>query len=92
MKLLLTKHGLNCRIYLSYSRKFKVVYLIYVGRALMEEVLRKEAIRRHLFGESQIDVYSEEHELRPSSIPSHRLLIHCKVGRMTRVCNLEVST
>jgi len=45
-------------INLSYRRKFKVVLSIYVGRALMEEVLRKKAIRRHLFGESPIDVYT----------------------------------
>ena len=79
-------------INLSYRRKYKVVLSIYVGRALMEEVLRKKAIRRHLFGESPIDVYTEEHELRPSSTASPRLPIHCKVGSMTRVRNLEVST
>jgi hypothetical protein len=45
-------------IKLSYRRKSKVILLIYVGRALMEEVLRKKAIRRHLFGESPIDVYT----------------------------------
>ena len=58
----------------------------------MEEVLRKEAIRRHLFGESPIDVYTEEHELHPSSTAPPRLPIHCKVGSMTCVRNLEVST
>jgi hypothetical protein len=62
------------------------------GRASMEEYLRKEAIRRHLFGKSPIDVYTEEHELRPSSTVSPRLPIHCKVGSMTLVRNLEVST
>ena len=58
----------------------------------MEEVRRKEAIRRHHFGESPIDVYTEEHELRPSSNSSPCLPIHCMVRRMTCVCNLKVST
>jgi len=79
-------------INLSYKHKFKFILLIYVGRALMEEVLRKEAKRRHLFGESPIDVYTEEHELRPSSTASPRLPIHLKVGRITRVCKLKVLT
>jgi hypothetical protein len=58
----------------------------------MEEVLSKEAIRRHHFGESPIDVYTEEHELRPSSTASPHLPIHCKVDSMTCVRNLKVST
>ena len=52
-------------INLSYRRKFKIILSIYVGRALMEEVLRKETIRRHLFGESPIAVYTKEQQLRP---------------------------
>jgi hypothetical protein len=57
-------------IKLSYRCKFKVILSIYVGRALMEEVLRKEAIRRHLFGESPIEVYTEEQQLRtPPPLP-----------------------
>jgi len=58
----------------------------------MEEVLRNKAIRRHLFGESPIDLYTLEDELRLSSTASSRLPIHCKVGSMTCVRNLEVST
>ncbi len=32
----------------------------------MEEVLRKEAIRRRFFGDSPIAVYTEKQQLRPS--------------------------